>query len=173
MGTTNHSSHHATKSRFAWFLFVMPASLASSMLVSGFAVTTTGTKRSSPSPSSSLRVSPDASDRTRIGNALSNLHGTDDNNFLDPALQRRRGHHNRHNRRRQSSRLCADLSRGSSATLQSENSDDDDGDDDLIPSDPARTTPEFLASLWQLIARGNQMVRGVSGVRWNAFDSYD
>ncbi len=64
--------------------------------------------------------------------------------------------------------LYADLSTGSSATLQPGSRDDDDShhDDDteMIPSDPARTTPEFLAALWQLIARGNQMVRGVSDV---------
>jgi hypothetical protein len=179
MGTTNHSSHHATKSRFACFLFVIPASPPSSMLVSGFAVTTTGTI-SSPSPSSTFQVSPDAFDRTRIvhaTHALSNLRGIDDNDFLDPALRRRRSHrhYRRHHPRRQSSCLCADLSRISSGALQSEDSDDDsdDDDDDLIPSNPARTTSEFLASLWQLIARGNQMVRGVSGLSWDAFDSYD
>ena len=36
------------------------------------------------------------------------------------------------------------------------------GDNDLHPSDDASTTPQFLAGLWQLIARGNHMVRGVS-----------
>ena len=35
-------------------------------------------------------------------------------------------------------------------------------DEDLHPSDAAATTPEFLAALWQLIAKGNHMVRGVS-----------
>jgi hypothetical protein len=132
---------------------------------------------SSPSPSSTFQVSPDAFDRTRIVHALSNLRGIDDNDFLDPALRRRRSHrhYRRHHPRRQSSCLCADLSRISSGALQSEDSDDDsdDDDDDLIPSNPARTTSEFLASLWQLIARGNQMVRGVSGLSWDAFDSYD
>jgi hypothetical protein len=34
--------------------------------------------------------------------------------------------------------------------------------EDLFPSDPAKTTPEFLAGLWNLIAKGNTMVRGVS-----------
>ena len=32
-----------------------------------------------------------------------------------------------------------------------------------IPTDPAKTTPQFLAGLWRLIAKGNDMVRGVSG----------
>jgi len=31
-----------------------------------------------------------------------------------------------------------------------------------LSSDPARTTPEFLAGLWRLIAKGNTMVRGES-----------
>jgi len=31
-----------------------------------------------------------------------------------------------------------------------------------IPTDPAKTTPEFLAGLWRLIAKGNHMVRGES-----------
>lgn len=35
-------------------------------------------------------------------------------------------------------------------------------DGDLFPSDPASTTPQFLSGLWQLIAKGNSMVRGVS-----------
>lgn len=40
-----------------------------------------------------------------------------------------------------------------------------EGDDgDFHPSDSAVTTPEFLAGLWQLIARGNDMVRGVSAL---------
>ena len=30
-----------------------------------------------------------------------------------------------------------------------------------IPSDPAKTTPQFLTGLWKLIARGNHMVKGV------------
>jgi hypothetical protein len=38
----------------------------------------------------------------------------------------------------------------------------DDDDENVLPSDPASTTPEFLAGLWQLIAQGNNMVRGVS-----------
>jgi len=31
-----------------------------------------------------------------------------------------------------------------------------------IPSDPAKTTPEFLTGLWKLIAKGNHMVKGES-----------
>lgn len=38
----------------------------------------------------------------------------------------------------------------------------DDNDDDLHPSDPATTTPQFLSGLWQLIAQGNNLVRGES-----------
>lgn len=33
---------------------------------------------------------------------------------------------------------------------------------DGIPVDHAKTTPQFLAGLWKLIAKGNHMVRGVS-----------
>ena len=44
--------------------------------------------------------------------------------------------------------------------MQESEAGSDDGD--LHPSDAAVTTPEFLAGLWQLIARGNHMVRGVS-----------
>lgn len=36
-------------------------------------------------------------------------------------------------------------------------------------SDPARTTPEFLAGLWRLIAKGNTMVRGVSNIHRDDF----
>jgi hypothetical protein len=38
----------------------------------------------------------------------------------------------------------------------------DSGDDAWYQEDPAQTTPEFLSALWQLIALGNQMVKGVS-----------
>ena len=34
-----------------------------------------------------------------------------------------------------------------------------DDDEEFHPSDPARTTPQFLSGLWQLIARGNNLVR--------------
>ena len=37
-----------------------------------------------------------------------------------------------------------------------------DKQDDAFPTDPAKTTPEFLAGLWKLIAKGNHMVKGVS-----------
>ena len=37
-----------------------------------------------------------------------------------------------------------------------------DDDETEIPIDQARTTTEFLAGLWKLIAQGNDMVRGVS-----------
>lgn len=40
-----------------------------------------------------------------------------------------------------------------------------DNGDDLFPSDPAKTTPQFLSALWHLIAKGNTMVRGVSCIR--------
>jgi hypothetical protein len=40
--------------------------------------------------------------------------------------------------------------------------EDDDGELELHPSDPAKTTSQFLTGLWHLIARGNNMVRGVS-----------
>jgi hypothetical protein len=35
---------------------------------------------------------------------------------------------------------------------------------DAIPTDPAKTKPEFLAGLWRLIAKGNKMVRDVSAI---------
>lgn len=35
-------------------------------------------------------------------------------------------------------------------------------DEDLDIIDSAETTPQFLSGLWQLIARGNSMVKGVS-----------
>jgi hypothetical protein len=38
----------------------------------------------------------------------------------------------------------------------------DSGDDEWHQEDPAQTTPQFLSALWQLIALGNQMVKGVS-----------
>lgn len=38
----------------------------------------------------------------------------------------------------------------------------DDDDEEFHPSDPARTTTQFLSGLWQLIARGNNLVRGES-----------
>lgn len=37
-----------------------------------------------------------------------------------------------------------------------------DDDEEFHPSDPARTTTQFLSGLWQLIARGNNLVRGES-----------
>lgn len=39
---------------------------------------------------------------------------------------------------------------------------DNETEEEFHPIDPARTTTEFLAGLWQLIAKGNTMVRGVS-----------
>lgn len=39
----------------------------------------------------------------------------------------------------------------------------DDGED-AIPVDHAKTTAQFLAGLWKLIAKGNHMVRGVSSM---------
>jgi hypothetical protein len=39
---------------------------------------------------------------------------------------------------------------------------DDDNDETMLSSHPASKTTEFLAGLWQLIAQGNNMVRGVS-----------
>jgi hypothetical protein len=47
---------------------------------------------------------------------------------------------------------------GAEKGTQTDNSDGGE----FHPSDPARTTPQFLTGLWQLIARGNTMVRGVS-----------
>ena len=43
------------------------------------------------------------------------------------------------------------------ASPQAENDEED-----WHPEDPARTTPQFLCALWQMIARGSNMVKGVS-----------
>jgi hypothetical protein len=60
-----------------------------------------------------------------------------------------------------SSKLYSALS-GDADVEASQSDANDDGD--FHPSDAAVTTPEFLAGLWQLISRGNNMVRGVSTV---------
>lgn len=69
------------------------------------------------------------------------------------------------------SSLYADTSGGASTAVQATGGEDgestvsEDNDDDdisMMPSDPASNTTEFLTGLWQLIAQGNSMVRGVS-----------
>lgn len=40
--------------------------------------------------------------------------------------------------------------------------DDDDDDDEFHAVDAAQSTTQFLSGLWQLIAQGNHMTRGVS-----------
>jgi len=65
-----------------------------------------------------------------------------------------------------SSKLFADQS-GNTATVKQEAGEDDNDDasaaaeneEELIPSDPAKTTTQFLAGLWKLIAQGNDLVR--------------
>jgi hypothetical protein len=57
-------------------------------------------------------------------------------------------------------RLYADVKTDAAADAAAENKNEDDETE--IPSDQARTTTEFLAGLWRLIAKGNDMVRGVS-----------
>ena len=54
---------------------------------------------------------------------------------------------------------------GDSAVKAADKKDDEKKEAE-IPTDPAKTTPEFLAGLWRLIAQGNDMVRGVSPVPW-------
>ena len=54
---------------------------------------------------------------------------------------------------------------GDSAVKAADKKDDEKKEAE-IPTDPAKTTPEFLAGLWRLIAQGNDMVRGVSPVSW-------
>jgi hypothetical protein len=54
--------------------------------------------------------------------------------------------------------LYADTSEGSLTAVHGA----DDDDDEMIPSDQATTTTQFLAGLWTLIAQGNNMVKGVS-----------
>uniref|UniRef100_A0A6S8Z4E4 Uncharacterized protein n=2 Tax=Ditylum brightwellii TaxID=49249 RepID=A0A6S8Z4E4_9STRA len=41
-------------------------------------------------------------------------------------------------------------------------SDELEADEELHPHDPAKTTPQLLASIWNLISRGKDMVRGES-----------
>ena len=64
---------------------------------------------------------------------------------------------------RTQTRLYADVKTGAAApaadAIENKNEDDDETE---IPIDQARTTTEFLAGLWKLIAQGNDMVRGVS-----------
>mmetsp|Transcript_93128 Transcript_93128/g.189730 ORF Transcript_93128/g.189730 Transcript_93128/m.189730 type:complete len:543 (+) Transcript_93128:142-1770(+) len=50
---------------------------------------------------------------------------------------------------------------GDSAVKAADKKDDEKKEAE-IPTDPAKTTPEFLAGLWRLIAQGNDMVRGES-----------
>mmetsp|Transcript_23095 Transcript_23095/g.54588 ORF Transcript_23095/g.54588 Transcript_23095/m.54588 type:complete len:535 (-) Transcript_23095:129-1733(-) len=57
-----------------------------------------------------------------------------------------------HHRSVGSSRLFADATSSVVETA--------DAQDDAFPTDPAKTTPEFLAGLWKLIAKGNDMVKG-------------
>jgi hypothetical protein len=54
------------------------------------------------------------------------------------------------------------LDSAQSDTVQGDSQAGEDDDGELHPSDPARTTSQFLSGLWHLIARGNNMVRGVS-----------
>lgn len=69
----------------------------------------------------------------------------------------------RRRRRRTKWPLFADSSGGVSTAVQAAGDGDDEFEDDeaILPSDPASTTTEFLAGLWQLIAQGNSLVRGV------------
>jgi hypothetical protein len=59
----------------------------------------------------------------------------------------------------------------SSASASAAAEEDDDDDGEFHSSDPARTTIQFLSGLWQLIARGNTLVRGVS-VTWQKADCF-
>jgi hypothetical protein len=59
----------------------------------------------------------------------------------------------------QRTRLYADVKTAADAAAAENKNEDDETE---IPSDQARTTTEFLAGLWKLIAKGNDMVRGVS-----------
>ena len=50
----------------------------------------------------------------------------------------------------------------SDTAVKAEEKQDDEIDG--IPVNHAKTTPQFLAGLWKLIAKGNHMVRGVSAM---------
>jgi len=67
----------------------------------------------------------------------------------------------------QRTRLYADVKTDAAAAAAAENKNEDDETE--IPSDQARTTTEFLAGLWKLIAKGNDMVRGVSAYAYDLF----
>ena len=41
--------------------------------------------------------------------------------------------------------------------------------DELVRQDSASTTPQLLSSLWDMIAQGSSMVRGVSSMRISLF----
>jgi hypothetical protein len=57
------------------------------------------------------------------------------------------------------SRFVGQLYSQSQSSLKDPQADYEDGE--WHPMDPAYTTPQFLSALWHLIARGNQMVKGV------------
>jgi hypothetical protein len=73
--------------------------------------------------------------------------------------------------------LYADVKTGAADTAAdtaaAENKNEEDETETEIPIDQARTTTEFLAGLWKLIAKGNDMVRGVSAYYAYAYDLFD
>ena len=86
------------------------------------------------------------------------------NAFLSSSSSLRYEHHQRigtvpvkQNCRVRDSSLFADAS-DTAVKAEEKQEDEIDG----IPVDHAKTTPQFLAGLWKLIAKGNHMVRGVS-----------
>lgn len=58
----------------------------------------------------------------------------------------------------------ASSSSASSSASAAAAADEEEGEkeEEFHPSNPARTTTQFLSGLWQLIAQGNNLVRGVS-----------
>lgn len=55
-----------------------------------------------------------------------------------------------------------DSSHGGICRLHAADATKDTAEAASIPSDPAKTIPQFLAGLWRLIAKGNHLVRGES-----------
>ena len=56
----------------------------------------------------------------------------------------------------------AEAGRGGHDAAAGDEGNDTDDEEEFHTVDPAETTIQFLSGLWQLIAQGNQMTRGVS-----------
>jgi hypothetical protein len=63
-----------------------------------------------------------------------------------------------------SNQVSKQLYSAQSDTVQGDPQAGEDDDGEMHPSNPGRTTSQFLSGLWHLIARGNTLVRGVSSI---------